>query len=362
MTTQTPIRPTETRPVPVESAATSLSSGRALVLVLTAVLASIAAAMIVAQRVAPAPGAPTAVAAASVDALEPGPRTGESIIHDGTTLPAPIGSRGPTTVQIELTTVEVEGQLADGTTYTYWTFDGTVPGPLLRVREGDTVEFTLRNAEGSKNPHSIDLHAVTGQGGGAGATQIGPGEEATFTFLARNPGVYVYHCATPHIPTHVAMGMYGLIVVEPAGGLPPVDREFYVMQGEIYAAQARGTDGLLSYDLDAMMAEDPAYVVFNGAVGALTGDNALQAEVGETVRFYVGNGGPNLISSFHVIGEVFDRVSIEGGTLINEHVQTTMVPAGGATYVEFGLEVPGDFILVDHALTRALDGGAVGIL
>lgn len=340
----------------------TLSTGRAFALVLTAVLVSAAVALIIGQTAASPQASETPASPVNVAPLESGPRTAERIAHDGITLPQPIGDRDATTVKIELTTVEREGQLADGTTYNYWTFDATVPGPLLRVREGDTVEFTLKNADDSSNPHSIDLHAVNGPGGGAGATQIGRGEDATFTFLAKNPGVYVYHCATPHIPTHVANGMYGLIVVEPAGGLPPVDREFYVMQGELYTAQSSGTTGLLSYDADAMMAEHPTYVVFNGGVNALTGPAALQAKVGETVRIYIGNGGPNLISSFHVIGEIFDRASVEGGTLINENVQTTLIPAGGATYVEFAVDVPGDYILVDHALTRALDKGAVAIL
>jgi nitrite reductase (NO-forming) len=353
--------PVRTRAVPPADAVT-LTSGRVLLLIAIAAGISILATLVIAPGLVEVPAGSAAAAPAVVDPLEPGPRSADTIAHDGTDLAAPIGSRGPTTVAIDLTTIEVEGQLADGTTYTYWTFDGTVPGPLLRVREGDTVELTLRNADGSRNPHSIDLHAVNGPGGGAGATQVGPGEDATFTFKALNPGVYVYHCATPHIPTHVANGMYGLIIVEPEGGFPPVDREFYLVQGEIYAAQARGTQGLLSYDVDAMMAEDPTHVVFNGAVNALTGDAALQAEVGETVRLYVGNGGPNLTSSFHVIGEIFDRASVEGGSLINENVQTTLVPAGGATYVEFTLDVPGDYILVDHALTRAMDGGAVAIL
>jgi nitrite reductase (NO-forming) len=312
---------------------------------------------------APPAAAPAAAAPAEdVPPQEEGPRTADPIAHDGVTVPEPIGDRGPTTVEIELETTEREGQLADGTTYTYWTFGDTVPGPMLRVREGDTVELTLTNREDSTVPHSIDLHAVNGPGGGAGATQTMPGEDSTFTFQALNPGVYVYHCATAHIPTHVAMGMYGLIVVEPDGGLDPVDHEFYVVQGEIYAQQARGTEGLLTYDGDAMALEHPTHVVFNGAVGSLAGDTALQAEVGDTVRMFVGNGGPNLTSSFHVIGEVFDRVSVEGGSLVNEDVQTTLIAAGGATWVEFEVEVPGDYMLVDHALTRAIDGGAVAFL
>jgi nitrite reductase (NO-forming) len=310
---------------------------------------------------AAAPAAPAAEPAAAAP-VEKGPRTADPIAHDGMSVPDPIGDRGPTTVSVELETTEREGQLADGTTYTYWTFGDTVPGPMLRVREGDTVELTLANRDDSTMAHSIDLHAVNGPGGGAGATQTLPGEANTFTFQALNPGVYVYHCATPHIPTHVAMGMYGLIVVEPEGGLDPVDHEFYVVQGEIYAQQARGTQGLLSYDGDAMAMEHPTNVVFNGAVGALAGDASLQAEVGDTIRIFVGNGGPNLTSSFHVIGEVFDRASVEGGSLVNTDVQTTLVPAGGATWVEFRVDVPGDYLLVDHALTRAIDGGAVAML
>jgi nitrite reductase (NO-forming) len=311
---------------------------------------------------APATASAPAAPAADVPPEIEGPRTADPVAHDGVGVPEPIGSRGPTTVAVELETTEREGQLADGTTYTYWTFGDTVPGPMLRVREGDTVELTLRNADDSTMAHSIDLHAVNGPGGGAGATQTLPGEDNTFTFQALNPGVYVYHCATAHIPTHVAMGMYGLIVVEPEGGLEPVDREFYVVQGEIYAQQARGTQGLLTYDGDAMALEQPTNVVFNGAVGALAEDGALQAEAGETVRIFVGNGGPNLTSSFHVIGEVFDRASVEGGSLVNTDVQTTLVPAGGATWVEFRVDVPGDYLLVDHALTRAIDGGAVAVL
>jgi nitrite reductase (NO-forming) len=358
--TSPPDRPTA-GPPPAPPEVPPTSGGRAFALLVAAVSLSVVASLLVGGG---GSSSTVAVAAApeAVPAAVSGPRSADSVIADPAGLPEAIGNRTPTTVQVELETREVEGQLADGTTYTYWTFDGTVPGPMIRVREGDSVELTLRNADDSTAAHSIDLHAVNGPGGGAGATQVGSGEDATFTFTALNPGVYVYHCATPHIPTHVANGMYGLIVVEPEGGLEPVDREFYVMQGEIYTEQERGTDGQLTYDLDAMMAEDPTYVVFNGAAGGLTGDNAMQAEVGETVRLFVGNGGPNLVSSFHVIGEVFDRASIEGGDLVNTNVQTTLIPAGGATWVEFTLDAPGDYILVDHALTRAIDGGAVAIL
>ncbi len=269
--------------------------------------------------------------------------------------------REPTAVKYEVETKEVTALMDDGVAYTYWTFGGTVPGPMLRVRQGDTVELTLKNPADSKLTHSIDLHAVTGPGGGAKFTQVAPGESATFRFKAMNPGVYVYHCATPPVAHHIASGMYGLIVVEPPEGLPPVDREFYVMQGEFYLDGARDEPGLHDFAMNQMLDERPNYVVFNGSVGALTGEGALKAKVGETVRIFFGVGGPNVTSSFHVIGEIFDRVRPEGASEVQTNVQTTMVPAGGATMVEFKVEVPGTYTLVDHSLGR-LTKGAAGVL
>lgn len=264
-------------------------------------------------------------------------------------------------VRVTLETKEVTARLADGAAYTYWTFGGTVPGPMVRVREGDTVEVTLKNAEDSVMSHSIDLHAVTGPGGGAVATQTKPGESTTFTFRAIDPGVYVYHCATPHIPSHVANGMYGLIVVEPKDGWPEVDREFYVMESEWYTTGDRGETGLQSLSLEKLEAEEPVYFTLNGQVGALTGDGAMQANVGEKVRIFFGVGG-GMPSSFHVIGEVFDEVYMDGNGDITRNRQTVLVPAAGSVMLDFALEVPGDYLLVDHTLTRAIDKGAVGIL
>ena len=296
------------------------------------------------MNMAAAPAAPTASA----------PATGADIVRDPTDLPGPIGDRGPTTVQVNLETVEIVGQLADGTTFTYWTFNGKVPGPFFRVRVGDTVEVHLKNNASSLMPHSVDFHAVTGPGGGMALTMASPGGEGGFTFKALKPGLYVYHCATPMVAEHIANGMFGMILVEPEGGLPPVDREFYVMQNEIYTTGRFGDQGAQLPDPNKILDEQPDYFVFNGAVGALTTQKPLQAHVGETVRIFFGVGGPNFTSSFHVIGEIFDRVYNLGSitTPPMTDVQTTLVPPGGATIVEFKLEVPGKYILVDHALAR----------
>ncbi|MBR9988327.1 MAG: nitrite reductase, copper-containing [Gemmatimonadetes bacterium] len=278
-------------------------------------------------------------------------------------VPAPIIRNYATKVIVELDAVEQTMRLADGVDYTFWTFGGTVPGSFIRVREGDLVEFRMKNHETSTVAHNIDLHAVTGPGGGAEATLTAPGHESTFSFTALNPGLYVYHCATAPVGIHIANGMYGLILVEPKEGLPAVDREFYVMQSEFYTKGAHGETGLQPFDMAKAVSENPDYVVFNGSVGALLGDNRLHANTGETIRLYVGNGGPNLVSSFHVIGEIFDNVYGEGGTMISQkNVQTTLVPAGGSAIVEFRSEVPGNLIMVDHAIFRAFNKGALGMI
>jgi nitrite reductase (NO-forming) len=266
-------------------------------------------------------------------------------------------------VKVALETVELSGKLDDGTTYVYWTFNGKVPGPLLRVRVGDTVEVTLKNPADSVMMHSVDFHAATGPGGGAHATQTAPGEQTAVTFKALKPGVYVYHCATPSVAHHITNGMYGLIVVEPEGGLPQVDREFYVMQGELYTVEPFGTQGAMEMDYDKLTSENPEYFLFNGAVNALTKRHPLYANVGESVRIYFGVGGPNFTSSFHVIGEIFDNVytfgSITAPPITN--VQTITVPPGGSTVVDFKLDRAGTFVLVDHALSRA-ERGLAGYL
>jgi len=315
-----------------------------------------------ANAAAPSP-VPASGEQMSMAAVQPAATDLVDIVRDPADVPAPLGNRAPTTVQVNLEAKEVSGLLADGTTFTYWTFNGQVPGPFLRVRVGDTVEVHLKNAAGSSMSHSVDFHAVTGPGGGAVYTSTAPGQETMFTFQALNPGLFVYHCATPMVAEHIANGMYGMILVEPEGGLPTVDREFYVMQGEIYTAGAFGQKGQQADSVQKLLDEKPEYFVFNGAVGALTTQKPLKASVGQTVRIFFGVGGPNFISSFHVIGEIMDRVyelgSLTSAPLTN--VQTVMVPPGGATVVEFKLQVPGRYILVDHALAR-MQRGLAGYL
>lgn len=290
-----------------------------------------------------------------------------SIVHSPDDLPPPLGNRPPQHVRVDLEAVEVVGNLADGATFKYWTFNGKVPGPFIRVRVGDTVEVHLKNPADSSMTHSVDLHAVTGPGGGATIMQVAPGEEKSFTFKALNPGLYVYHCATPSAAEHIARGMYGLILVEPEAGspwaLPAVDHEFYVMQGEIYTQQPFGAKGLQESSPQKMLDEKPEYFVFNGSVGALSVEQPLRARMGDTVRIYFGVGGPNFTSSFHVIGEIFDRVYSEGSLTSPPitNVQTTLVPSGGAAVVEFTLQVPGKYTLVDHSLSRA-ERGLIGSL
>jgi nitrite reductase (NO-forming) len=294
------------------------------------------------------------------------PDTGGASLAHVTHLPQPavappLPHRPPTLVHVTMTAKEVTGYLADGKPYRFWTFNGSVPGPMIRVRQGDTVEVTLKNAPDSTVSHSIDFHAASGPDAGGDATQVAPGQSATFRFKALNPGVYLYHCMTMPVAEHIANGMYGLVVVEPPGGLPHVDREFYVVEGEIYLQGKQQSQAPPSFSMGHLLAAQPDYVVFNGAVGALQGSHALTAHVGDTVRIFYGMAGPNLAASLHIIGVIFDRVYQEGATEPAHNVGVTLVPAGGTTMVEFTVRAPGHYSLIDHSFARVLKG-AMGTL
>ena len=276
-------------------------------------------------------------------------------------VPSAITRSQPARVVVNLEAIEQNGDLANRVSYNFWTYNGHVPGPFIRVRVGDTMEVHLMNRSSDKT-HTVDFHAVTGPGGGAPHLMANPGQEAVASFKAMRPGLYVYHCAANPIPAHIANGLYGIVLVEPEGGLPRVDREFYVMQSEFYTEGTVGAPGLQAYSSRKAAAEDPEYVVFNGNASALTGEGALRARVGETVRIYLGNIGPNKISAFHVIGTIFERVYREGGLAeFGQNIQTTAVPPGGASVVEFRLLVPGTYTLVDHSIFRT-ERGAAGLL
>lgn len=320
-----------------------------------------------AEAAVPPPSAPANYTAAPLNGTTntPIPKAGTlvDIVRDPADLPPPVGERGPRRVEVNLTAIEVTGKLNDGATYHYWTFNGKVPGPFVRVRVGDIVEVHLANDPNSMMMHNVDFHAVTGPGGGAKATESGPGETRGFEFKPTHPGLFVYHCAVMPAAQHIASGMYGLILVEPEGGLPKVDREFYVMQGEIYTEAAFGAQGEQKESYEKLLDERPEYYVFNGAVGAISTQHPLHAKTGETVRIFFGVGGPNKTSSFHVIGEVMDRV-YDMGSLTSQpvrDVQTVTVPPGAATIAELKLDVPGKYMIVDHALSR-VERGLAGVM
>ena len=308
--------------------------------------------------------ASAAPAATPVVAATPAPVTAARLPQP--TVAPPVGQRAPQTVKVALEAREIDGLLAEGIGYTYWTFGGTVPGPMIRVRQGDTVELSLTNAEGNTAAHSIDLQAVNGPGGGSDVTLVAPGQAKTFRFQALTAGVFIYQSGSAPLPQQVSSGMYGLIVVEPPQGLPRVDREFYVMQGELYLDGKRDDRGQRTYATEKALAGEPDYVVFNGSVDALTGANALRARTGETVRIFFGVAGPNHGSRLHIAGEVFDRVAFEGAALDDPtrwtaNVPGASIPVNGTAIVELRAEVPGRYTLTDSGLSHA-QKGAIGHL
>jgi copper-containing nitrite reductase len=278
-------------------------------------------------------------------------------------VPPPIRRSEQRRVLVNWTIKETQAEIAPGVIYDdYWGFEGKVPGPLLRVREGDLVEIHLTNGLNSMHSHNIDFHFVSGPGGGASALNVAPGQTAVLEARALMPGLFMFHCASPDIPVHIANGMYGFVLVEPAEGLSAVDKEFYVVQSEIYAHN--GDKGHQAFDSDRGERMDPQYVVFNGAVGSLLKDNAPHVPLNQSVRIYIGNAGPNLVSSFHVIGQIFDNVYREGDVISPpaHGLQTTLIPAGGSSIVEFTPRVPGTFLLVDHSIFRLHRGAAASII
>jgi len=289
---------------------------------------------------------------------------GRGVVAAPTNIPPPVKRDHSIHHEITFDGGEVEAEIEPGAKFLYMPYNGQVPGPMIRVRQGDSVTLTLRNDRRSTTWHSIDLHAVYGPGGGAEALTVLPGESKTITFKTMYPGAFTYHCAVPgEMDVHIARGMYGMIVVEPEEGLPHVDREFYLGQNETYTKQMPGTPGPRDFDSERLLHEQATYVIFNGAYNALTAKRfgAMKAKVGETVRVFMVNGGPNLLSSLHPIGNVWSRVWIMGAfaTPPMRFLQSVLVPPGNAVVAEMELPVPETIKIVDHALTRATNKGGV---
>ncbi len=252
-------------------------------------------------------------------------------------------------------------EIAPGVKYEGWTFGNTVPGPVIRVREGDLVKVTLVNE--SPMPHSIDFHSARIPMDVAFRT-IGPGEELEFEFVAKDPGSFMVHCGTPPVLMHIMQGMYLPIIVDPKEGWgTKADKEFVLVQSEFYAQPGKGE--AMQPDYAAALEKDASYVVFNGTANQYQA-NPLEVAEGDRVRFFVVNAGPSLRSDFHVVGAVFDRVYPDGNpdNVLNG-VQTYTVPAGGGAVFEAefnqGESGEGVYAFVTHAFADA-SKGAVGLI
>lgn len=278
-------------------------------------------------------------------------------------VPPPIHRRSPTVVHVDLNSSIHRIALAKGVLYDAWTFNDGVPGPFIRARVGDMLEASVTNSDASGMPHNLDFHAVSGPGGGGAVTMVAQGQRHTAHFALLHPGLFVYHCGAMPVTDHIANGMYGLLLVEPDGGLPPVDREYYVMQSEFYTTAPDQKTMVAAYSHEAGLREEPSYIVFNGGAMSLMGDSALFSKTGEIVRIFFGNAGPNKVASFHIVGTVMDRVYREGDLVTPpaRDIQTTLVPPGGAAVVDISTPVPGTYTLLDHAIFRT-EKGATALL
>lgn len=264
----------------------------------------------------------------------------------------PVIRRDGKDVYIEMTTQVTNVEISKGLTYNAWTFNGTVPGPVIRVKQGDQLHLTLKNLDPSL-AHSMDFHAVHAAPS-AKFIDVMPGETGSFSYPANNPGVFMYHCGTKPVLAHIANGMYGTIIVEPTDGYPTdkeIDRSYILVQSEFYK----------EHDFEDMQDGEPSYVVFNGNDYGLM-EKPFLAKVGDKVRFYVSNAGPNEVSSFHIVGTMFDTVYMDGNPRnVQYGMQTVMLPASGGAVVEVTVTEEGDYPIVTHQFNHA-SKGAVGIL
>lgn len=280
-------------------------------------------------------------------------------------IPPPIERDHPLRLTVNMEAMVKEVALDSTHNYEIWGFNGGAPGPIIRARVGDILDINLRNDDPSGMQHNLDFHSVCGPGGGAQILTAHRDETVSASFKMLNPGFFVYHCAVDPVAHHIANGMYGAMIVEPENGFPPVDKEYVIIQSEFYTQNEpdKGTN-TYSFNEDSLLNENPNFVVFNGRVGSHTEpDNYLKANTGDRVRIFFANVGPNLSSSFHVIGGIFDKVYREGDVISPpaRNIQTTMVPAGGVSIVELVCPTPGILTFVDHSISR-VDKGAAGFL
>ncbi len=289
--------------------------------------------------------------------------TAEAELAYAPNVPPPIARQEPAIVKVNLTATHKMMPLSSSQNYMFWTFNDHVPGPFIRARLGDWLEVHISNTDTSGMPHNVDFHAATGPGGGANLLTVSPGQQHTAWLRLLHPGLFMYHCAVPPMIDHIGNGMYGLILVEPTNGLPHADREFYIMQSEFYTKDASPDAKMLEYSHEKALAENPRFVVFNGQAGALMFQDGLHVNTGERVRIYFGNAGPDLISSFHIIGTVMDEVYRDGSLsgAPARGLQTTLVTPGAAAVIEFSPLVPGVYTFLDHSAAHS-EKGAMGDL
>jgi len=291
----------------------------------------------------------------------------DTVAADPTDVPDPIDRDEPREIDVTLETKEVTAEIEPGVTFDYMTFDGRIPGPMIRARVGDTVNVTVENGEGNDLPHNVDLHSVYGTGGGAEATLAAPGEGNAMSFSPQYPGAFIYHCAVPNVDMHISAGMFGMILVEPEDGLPEVDRELYFGQHELYTDTDTGQEGHHSFDVTSMGNEDPTYVLLNGEkyAWAAANEGPIEVDQGDRVRVFMVDGGPNVSSNFHPIGNVWSRAYRDGGlpadgdveAYADKNIQTMNVPPGSCMIGEMETPVPERIKLVDHALSRVVRKG-----
>lgn len=290
----------------------------------------------------------------------------DRVAADPRDIPAPINRSRTVTHDITLESKDLVSEIEPGVEFKYMTYGGQVPGPMIRVRQGDTVNLTFKNNSNNTLLHNVDFHAVYGTGGGAEATLCPPGQSRNLSFKLLYPGAFIYHCAVPKLDEHISSGMYGMIVVEPPEGLPEVDHEFYLGQHEVYTDKDAGEKGMHNLDVEAMKSEDPTYVLLNGEKKALTEKRygTMQTNVGDTARIFMVTGGPNLTSSFHAIGNVWTKAWREGAIAseAEEYVQTCQVAPGSCGIFEMDFPVPEKSFLVDHSLSRYNRKGMLGVI